>query len=184
MPNNVTQQAQFLQTGSPETEHRPADSYTGGALGQLLTVTTGIAASPTVATAKRYQFVQNDSVMDVLPSEGAVAWWLDRANFRVTTNVTVAGRGNIAGIYRCASDVDEFCYVQKEGPGTVLFVDSPTAAPDTTGLFVIPSATPAKADCLASAAAATFPVLGKSAGTQDGTTKLALVDLHVDDGTP
>jgi hypothetical protein len=51
-----------------------------------------------------------------------------------------------------------------------------------TGLFVIPSATAGKADCLAAASAATYPVLGLSASVMDPNAE-GIVDLDVPETT-
>ena len=173
MPNDRPQPTLFLQSGSPETEARVADSYSGGQLGSQIFVRDGADAGK----AKGYQMVQNDSVMDVLPYAGAVAWWVNVTGYRVTTDVSVAGRGNRAGIYRCVSALDDIVCVQQDGPSTVNFIDSPTAAPSTAGLIVIPSDTDAKADCLAAGTAASYPPLGVSIGT--ATSHVAEVDLDI-----
>lgn len=180
MPNNFVQQPVYLQSGDPETEHRLPDGYSGGQLGSRLVVKDDGDA----AKAKGYQLVQNDSVMDVLPAEGSVAWWRDRAKYLVTTDVSLAGRGNVAGIYRCVSAVGEIICIGREGVQTVRILNSPTAAPDATGLIVIPSATDGQADCLAAGSAATYPPIGVSVGVQDGTTFLADVALDLGDATP
>jgi hypothetical protein len=69
--------------------------------------------------------------------------------------------------------------IQTGGPATVKFIDAVTAAPTVAGLFVIPSATNAKADCLAAASAPTYPPLGVSAGVYDATNTVGVVDLDV-----
>ncbi len=52
-----------------------------------------------------------------------------------------------------------------------------------TGKLVIPSATNGKADCLAAGSAATYPVLGYSAGAMNLGDNSAVVDLDVPETT-
>ena len=59
------------------------------------------------------------------------------------------------------------------------FVDAPTATPDATGLIVVPSATAGKADCLAAGSAATYPRIGRSAGTYNAPNATCIVDLDI-----
>jgi hypothetical protein len=185
-PRNV--QPVFLQSGDPTLERRDPDSYSGGQLGQTFEQ-PDIGNDP--PTPAKWQIVKTDSVMDVQPYDGAVAYWLDRANYVVTTDVSVAGRGNVAGVFRDSSapqdtathniGLGQICCIQKKGEETqVNFVNSPTAAPTAAGLIVIPSATDGQADCLAAGSPATYPELGKSVGT--ATNHFAAVALNVDDG--
>lgn len=182
---NRKEQAVFLQTGDPTLERRVPDSYSGGQLGQRFSVpdsTTGYAAD--------WQLVQLDSVMDVLPYDGAVAWWIDRANYLVTTDLSAAGRGNRAGIFRDSSApqdrtvhnfaLSDITCIQKKGVGVA--VDFATGTPTAAGLFVVPSATDAKAEAIAAGSPATYPALGVSTGAADTPVSgYALVDLDVDD---
>jgi len=192
---NRKEQAVYLQSGDPTKERRPAtdglgnaDSYGPGQLGQRFSApdsTTGYAAD--------WQIVKTDSVMDTLPYDGAVAWWLDRAAYLVTTNVTAAGRGNRAGIFRDSDapqdptvhniGLSQIICIQKKGVGVqVNFVAGPVADPTAAGLFVIPSATAAQADCLAAGTAAIYPPIGVSTGAIDAVAvDYAAVDVDVDD---
>ncbi len=178
MPNNNTQQTAYLQSGDPRTENMSPDTY-AGQLGIHLTL-----IDPETGLACEYQRVRVDSVMDVAPSEGAVAWWLSGSGYLVTTDVSVAGRGNVAGVFNNDPTLGNDTFIQLEGPTDVLGVDSPTAAFTAAGLIVIPSGTDAKADCLAAGTAASYPALGVSSGAQDGTTKLAAVNLNVANRRP
>lgn len=172
MPNNNIQQAQFLQSGNPETETRATDLYPG-LVGSHLVVQDPLDSKK----AKEYQCILTDSVMDVVPAANLVAYWLDQAGYRVTTDVSVAGRGNPAGILRCAAGLDKIAYIQIKGECEVEFQGSPTAAPTAAGLIVIPSATDGVADCLAAGSAATYPPLGTSAST--ATANVATVNLNL-----
>ena len=117
--------------------------------------------------------------MTVAPFQGAVAWWADKTQYMVTTTVTTLGRGRIAGVFQNAITPGNFGCVQIKGPATVKFIDAPTAAPTIAGLFVIPSATNGKADCLAANTAALYPALGVSAGALNLGDNTAVVDLDV-----
>lgn len=176
-PNRNQQNIVFLQSGDPETEARTAagDSYIAEK-GNLLTV-----VDPADSTSKQYRLVETDSVLDVAPAEGAVAYWKDRANYVVTTDVSVAGRGNVAGIFRRAVAVGELCCIQRRGNATVLAEDSPTAAPTAAGLIVIPGSNDGRADVLAAGSAATYPKIGVSTGTEDAAG-LFTAALEVEDG--
>jgi len=188
--NRNQQNAVYLQSGDPETEARPSvgnygggllnqpDPYIGGQLGNLLTV----ADPGDSKKSKQYRLVKNDSVMDVLPSEGAVMYWRDRATYLVTTDVSVAGRGNVAGVARCVSAVGDIICVQRRGDATVLIQGGPTAAPTAAGLNVIPSATDAVADVLAAGSAATYPKLGQSVSVASGSPSRFTAALAVEDG--
>jgi hypothetical protein len=185
MPNRESLPPVYLQSGDPERE-AVSTLHAPGTLGSRFTVIqpTRTPPGPEDGRAKTYQLVQTDSAMTVAPFKGAVAWWSDKTKYLVTTTVTTLGRGRIAGVFQ--NDESQFpitpgqyTCVQIKGPASVKFVDAPTAAPSAAGLFVIPSATNGKADCLAAGSAATFPPLGVSAGALQGGTALAIVDLDV-----
>lgn len=191
--SNRKEQSLFLQTGDPTKERRtqstyawggPTDTYAGGQLGQRFSV-----PDPTTGLAADWQIVVTDSVMDVLPYDGAVAWWLDRANYLVTTDLSVAGRGNIAGIFRDSDAPQDrathniglsmLVCIQKKGQA---YVDFATGTPTAAGLFVVPSATDAKAEAIGAGSPATYPPLGKSISAADTPVSgYASVDLDVND---
>jgi len=175
MPNDYPQPAIYLQSGSPATENRPADGYSGGELGSRFTMVDKADSD----RAKGWQLVQLDSTMDVAPSAGAVAYWRNRTGYIVTTDVSVAGRGNPAGVFPNAPTYDYICCVQQQGRALVQLQTSPTAVPDDTGKIVIPSATDAKADVLAAGTAASYPALGVSVGASVSGQPFA-VDLQLD----
>jgi hypothetical protein len=182
MPNNNQQQAVYLQSGLPTTENRPPDGYSGGQLGSRFTLAVQDGGNPT-NKAQEWQMVVNDSIMDVEPSPGAVAWWIDRDAYRVTTDVSAAGRGNIAGVYPMASDLGNVCCIQKKGPTTSAGVQIGAGTPSAAGLFLIPHSTDAKAEALAAGTAPTYPVLGKTTSVASGSPSACQADLNVDDGT-
>ena len=183
MPNNnFNQTTPFLQSGDPTTENTPTLAYKGQ-LGIRFTVinpTRGSAsASDPFTRPKTFQLVGTDSTMSVAPYKGAVAWWADKTKYQVTTSATKLGRGRIAGVFCTTITPGNFGCVQVGGPGTVKYVDSPTATPDATGKIVIPSATDGKADCLAANTAATYPQLGYSAGTVNVGDNTGPIDLDI-----
>jgi len=171
----------YLQSGDPEAEN-VATLHAPGLLGSRFTVKQPSGGGQPGAEDyrfKSYQLVQTDSTMAVSPFRGAVAWWSDKTRYLVTTTVTTLGRGRIAGVFQNAITPGYYGCVQTHGPGTVKFVDAPTAQPTVAGLFVIPSATNAKADCLAAGTASTYPSLGVSAGVYNAAAAEAVVDLAV-----
>lgn len=179
MPNNPSQRPVFLQSGNPLTENRAASTQ-GGYDGQLGTQFPWRDPSDPSNKQLFFQLVKLDSAVDVAPSAGAVAWWRDATGYIVTTDVSVAGRGNVAGVFGGTVTVDYLCCVQQKGPANVQVQSGPTAAPSNTGQFVIPSATDAKADWLAAGSAPTYPPLGVSAGFASGSPSVAQVELDLE----
>lgn len=180
MPVGPNQQPVYLQSGDPEQENNATLAYPG----QLGTRFFVVQPSRTPAgaedgRAKGYQIVRTDSTMSVAPYRGAVAWWSDKTRYLVTTTVTTLGRGRVAGVFQNAVTPGNYTCIQIKGPATVKFTDSVTATPDATGQFVIPSATNAKADCLAAGSASTYPALGVSAGSFNAASREGIVDLDV-----
>jgi len=132
------------------------------------------------------QIVQCDSTLATAPTPGMVAYWIDDAEangtYRVTPVVT-GHRGRVAGIFAeniPTLTVDQYTAIVKKGRDVpVKLLDSPTSAADASGKFVVPSATSGRADVLAAGSAATYPPIGRTSGTQDGTTKLANCQVDV-----
>lgn len=184
-PNSWFSQPVFIPSGDPETMNEPTLAY-GGQLGiRFNYINPPRTALPTEAsggedgTPKAYKLVRSDSTMSVAPYDGATAWFSDQSNNVVTTTVTTLGRGRVAGIFKGAVTPGNYCCVQVKGKAVIKFVDAPVANPTAAGLFVIPSATNGKADCLAAGTAATYPMLGRSAGVYNAPTATGLVDLDV-----
>ena len=188
MPNNNNMPPVYLQSGDPERESNPTLAYPGQ-LGMRFTVIQPTRAVPAAeeGRSKTYQIVRTDSTMSVNPFKGAVAWWADKTQYLVTTSPTALGRGRIAGVFQNLPTFPitkgHYTCVQVGGPGITKFVDAVTAQPTVAGLFVIPSATAGKADCLAAGSAATYPVLGLSSGVYDVLNAEAIVDLDVPETT-
>lgn len=133
---------------------------------------------------KEYQLVQVDSSTTNTPAntvyDGATALWSNRDKFMVGTAVSALGRGNVAGIFVNAPIAGRYTCIQTVGRhDAVKLVDAPTATPTAAGLFIIPSATNGKADCLAAGTAATYPVLGRSASVINAGDQTCQVDLNV-----
>ncbi len=181
MSNNIRNQPMYCQSGNFETENVAVDAYPG-TLGSRVTVNTPTGATGKAGVGgKTYQRVLTDSGMAVAPFSGAVAWWADKSKSMVTTDPTKLGRGRVAGIFRNAITPGNIGFVQVEGTGNVFFVDTPTAAPSAAGLLVIPSATAGKADCLAAGSAATYPIIGETAGAVIGGSGQAPVEIAIPD---
>ncbi len=176
--NYPSQRPGFLQNpdGDPRQENRLASVYPGD-IGKQFPFRD--PADPS-SNQMGFQYAVLDSAVDVAPSAGAVAWWRDNTGYVVTTDVSVAGRGNVAGVFGGEVTVDNICCIQQKGPADVQVQSGPTAAPGDTGQFVIPSATDAKADWLAAGTAASYPPLGVSAGTASGSPSRARVDLNLE----
>lgn len=177
MPTNVRIQPMMIPEGNPERMDQPVLGWPyPGMIGGLMTVED--RNDP--RRSKTFQMVKTDSTMTVSPFRGAVAWWQDKTNYVVTTSPTALGRGQVAGVFTFANVKGNITLIQTKGKMPVVkFVDAPTAVPTAAGLFVIPSATAAKADCLAAGTAATFPVLGRSDGAYNAADATASVDLDV-----
>lgn len=184
-PSGWFSQPVYVPSGDPETMNEPTLLYPG-----QLGIRFNYLNPPRVANPgetntgedglpKAYKLVKTDSTMSVTPYDGAVAWFSDQANNVVTTSPTALGRGRVAGVFKGAVTPGYFTCVQIKGKGGVKFIDSPTAAPTAAGLLVIPSATAGKADCLAAGSAATYPLIGRSAGTVQGGSSVAIVDIDV-----
>lgn len=160
MPNNRQFQTAYVITGDPTTVNETSP-YAPGQLGVEVTVKNTSSGADGGKGSKTFKYVQVDSTAPVAPFKGAVAWWSDQDNMKVTTSAT--NRGQVAGVF-CGPypALGNYGFIQIQGPAIVKFIDAVTAAPTAAGLHVIPSATNAKADCLASGSAPTFPLLGRS----------------------
>lgn len=171
-PNVNSYPPVYLQSGDPEGENVVSLQAPG---------TLGLRFTKDVSGAvKGYQLVKTDSSMSVNPYSGAVAWWSDQAAYLVTTSPTTLGRGRVAGVFRNAITPGRYGCIQWKGICTnVKLVDAPTASPSIAGLFVTPSATAGKADVLAAGSAATYPPLGRTAGTLNLSDNTCSVDLDV-----
>lgn len=190
-PSRFEQPAFYLQSGDPELENTPSMAYPGQ-LGIRFTINSpqrGAPGTPAsgVGRSKRYQIVKTDSTMTVAPFPGAVAWWGDKSQYVVTTTSpsVAAGRNRIAGKFSNPVTPGNICCVQIEGPGFVKLIDGVTQGNVVAGAYVVPSATNAKADVVATATAPTQTPLGVVASPLAFTTNdlMVLVDLTVPETT-
>jgi hypothetical protein len=184
-PNSWFSQPVYIPGGNPETMNEASLLYPGQIgirFNYINPPRTVVAADDSEdGRSKGFQLVHTDSSMSVNPYDGAVAWWNRQDLYRVTTSPTSLGRGRIAGVFRTAVTPGYYCCIQQKGPGTVKFIDAVTTPPTAAGLLVIPSATAAKADCLAAGSAATYPILGRSMGVYNAVEATGRVDLNVPD---
>lgn len=181
MPNNIRIQPLYLPNAQDPSQFNVAESdwRYPGMIGGSCTIILGAGTSADPKVSKTVQLVRTDSAMTTAPFNGATAWWKNRLTYQTTTDPT-ARRGQVAGVYMGAITPGRLAIVQTGGRHPVVkFVDAPVAAPTTAGLIVIPSATAAKADCLAAGSASTYPALGVSAGTYDAAGTTCAVDLAV-----
>ena len=173
-----TLQPMYLPNGGdPEQVNLPSLQMPGMLGGRLI--------NPSDDGNKEYQLVQVDSTAaatPVNPYSGATAWWIDKENYKVGTEAAYSGggRGQVAGIFRTAVTPGNYTCIQTKGRcDNVKLVDAPVATPTAAGAFIIPSATDGKADCLAAGSAATYPALGRAAGTLNLGDNTCAVDLDV-----
>lgn len=184
MQANITQPGAFFSTGDPTTSIE-STPYAPGMLGSSVTVKSDRATpGATAGRVRTWQYVQGDSGMATAPFLGAVMWWFDKTKYQVTTDPTVLGRGNVAGIAQTpagtAFPAGSFFWIQRQGPGTVKLINGETATPTATNaLQIIPSATAGKADAMAAGTAATYPVLGVSAAAKSLADNTVVVNLDV-----
>ncbi len=167
----------YLPNGGDPENQNEASLQQPGMLG-------GRVINPSTSGNKEYQLVQVDSSTTNTPAgtvyDGATAWWSNRDRFLVGTAPGALGRGNVAGVFVNAATPGRYTCVQVVGRhDQVKLIDGVTASPTAAGLFIIPSATNGKADCLAAGSAATYPVLGRSASTLNLADSTCQVDLNV-----
>lgn len=172
MPLDQIAVPMFL-TGNPETELLTS-LYAPGSLGKKAWFNQGTPSAPLMC---QYQLVKLAG--SITTAIGSVLYWSDRDDFVVTTTAT--NTGQVAGIARIVAAAAEYIWILKKGDREVLFIDSPTVACSAVGLPVVGvTATAGKADSLALATAPQPVLIGRTLGTQDGTTKRASVAVNID----
>lgn len=183
-PNSWFSQPVYIRGGDPESMNEPSLLYPGQLgirFNYINPPRTLPADTSEEGRPKGFQLVLTDSSMAVAPYDGAVAWFSNQALYVVTTSPTSLGRGRVAGVFKTAVTPGNYTCIQIKGPGKVKFIDAPTATPTVAGLIVVPSATAGKADALAAGSAATYPLLGRTAGVYNGAAAEGIVDLDVPD---
>jgi hypothetical protein len=167
-------QSPYFATGNPESEEM-STLYAPGMLGCCAQFDKGgLAGPPNVCV---YQLIkQAASITGVV---GNLFYWSDKGIWTVTTTAT--NTGQLAGVGRIAgATAASYIWICKKGDVDVLFIDSPTSAPDATGKPAVGvTATAGKADALALATAPQPLAFGRTLGAQDGTSKLASVRVNV-----
>ncbi len=141
---------------------------------------------------KRYQLVQTDSHQyDSSTTPGPVAanqlaFWKNKATYRVTSNSRVAVghpdatsansafRNEVAGVYRRAVTADYYCFVLQEAKGGNVSSAATGVAGDNVTAY---TGTGAAATTVDAATAITVDSLGKVATAGDGTD--VGVDLNI-----
>lgn len=158
-------QSPYFATGDPESEEM-STLYAPGMLGCLANHDRG---SNNVCT---YRLVkQATSIAGVV---GNVFVWSARATYTVTTTVTNIGLPAGVG-EKIVATAATYIWLAVRGNRPVLFIDSPTVAPATTGVHAVVSSTAGKADGITTEKVPAH--LGATTSAQDGTSKLADVQL-------
>src|SRR5262245_26098989 len=180
MPNRFENPAIYLQSGDPEKENTPT-LHAPGLLGSRFTVIqpTGRGSPPKAGAAKRYQLVKTDSTMTTGPYPGAVAYWVDKTQYLVTTANT--NLSAIAGKFSNLVDKGNYTCVQFGGPGYVKLLDADVASA-AVGDYVLGSGTVGKAT--RAAAGGTYPVtqvMGRVGVplTKSASEALVMIDLDI-----
>lgn len=174
MPAGRLMQSPYFGTGNPETEEMTT-LYAPGMLGCVADFDQGGLAGP--VNLCRYQLVKQAAAITGVV--GQVFFWSNKG--LITVNIDRTFRGHLAGIGRiAATTAASFIWILKKGDRTVLFQGSPTAAPSTAGLPVVPSAsTDGVADALALATAPNVGLIGNTAGA--AAANLALTRVNIPD---
>lgn len=112
-----------------------------------------------------YQYVKFLSTASLAPAVGKFAFWSDRTNYVVTTDITAANIGKVAGVIIYANTKGNWGFIQIAGRATVLFKASITKATPADGDLVIIDQTPAAVgDVLADATGITSLTLKSTVG--------------------
>lgn len=161
-------QAQYISTGDVATDI-VTSLFAPGELGKKIEI-GGII----------YQRVKVAASITVAAGETAMWSAAQRLLFTVT-NATSGVDGLCAGAFLGAPAAGSYCWIGKKGSLSCKYLDSPTVAPDTTGKATIvnTATTAGRFDCVTSAAMSRQ--VGRTVGAQDGTSKLALTFLDIED---
>lgn len=160
-------QSPYFATGDPEQEEMTT-LYAPGMLGCLADFDRG---SNNICTYRLV--VQATAISGVV---GNVFVWSARSTYTVTTTVTNIGMPAGVG-EKIVVTAASYIWIAVRGNRPVLFIDAPTVAPATTGVQAVVSSTAGKADGVTTASVRSH--LGATTSAQDGTTKLASVQLNL-----
>jgi hypothetical protein len=184
MPNRFENPAVYLQSGNPEGEDTPT-LHAPGLLGSRFTVIqpTGRGAPPKTGSSKRYQLVKTDSTMTVGPFPGAVAYWVDKSQYLVTTVNT--NLNAVAGIFNNLVTKGNYTCVQFAGPGYPKLVDADSTAAAVGDTVIGSAATAGKGARIAAGTAPTNVPLGRVSTplTRLASEARVLVDLDLPETT-
>jgi hypothetical protein len=151
MPNRVEQA--IVRTTFPEL-NKINDPYPG-ATNQTITAANiyaaqlgmrvwldgnpgGVKYDSTVGTLYGgcFQYVQCKTAMSATPAVGKIAVWSDLEKYIVTSDITAANVGKMAGVWLAAVTAAYYGWIQTKGKATVLFTTL-TASPVDGDLVVI-----------------------------------------------
>lgn len=171
-------QSPYFGSGNPETEELTT-LYAPGMLGCIAEYDQGTPGAENVCT---YQLVKLAAALQGLV--GQVLYWSTAAlKGLYTVTATATNTGSLAGIaQRATTTAATYIWMLKHGYRSVLLIDAPTSAADTTGKPVVAvTATAGKADVLALATAPQPMLIGQCMTAQDGTSKLATCFVNIPD---
>jgi hypothetical protein len=182
MPINIVTQHVYID--DPDNTDLKS-LYAPGELGARFTTQVPLRTSPTgpvaVAGASRsFQIVQLDSGVGVATTRGAVAFWKDKATYKVTTDQLQAVNINeVAGIVPGSVTAGNFTCIQRMGPQYVQ-ITAVQQALVTNGDNIIPTTNDnGKATRVAAGTAPTYTPIGIATGPT-AANGLALVDLRLE----
>lgn len=171
-------QSPYFASGNPETEESTT-LYAPGMLGCVADFDQGSTGAENVCT---YQLVKLAAALQGLV--GMLCYWSTAAlKGAYTVTSTATNTGSAAGVaQRATTTAATYIWMLKHGYRSVLLIDSPTSAADTTGKPVVGvTATAGKGDVLALTTAATPFLFGQCMTAQDGTSKLATCFVDMPD---
>lgn len=184
MPSVYEQNAVYLQSGDP-TREDAATLMEPGTLGARFTMQypTSRATPATPPRTRRFQLVRVDPAAAAAPKAGQPVYWVDRANYVVTT-AGGALLNQVAGVINNAATRGNYTCIQVGGPCYVRASDANVAAAVAGADVLVGGATDLAVLVAAGTAPGTVP-LGtiaspKATDTTGGTgNHKILVDLDV-----
>lgn len=174
------QNAVYLQSGDPDKENTPT-LHAPGLLGARFTIMHPVsrASGAPAPRSKRYQLVRVDPAQATAILAGAPAYWVDKANYVVSTLNT--NLNALAGLFNGVIAPGSYGCIQLQGPAYPKLVTADAAAA-VAGDGVVGSATVLKANRVASGTAPPTRALGIVAAPKTlltGDADRVLTDLNV-----